>query len=375
MTGVARRLREAVAARASVTEWDGGVVAANFADLRASGLPGLSVPRTLGGPGGSIGDASAAVREVAAGDAATGLVLAMHYIHTTRLFAQPDLLTSAHEKLAARILATGELVALAASEQVSGAPSRGAPIRTTARREATGGWVLDGSKTYATGASVVGTIVVVATFAKRPGKGHFLVGRPSPGLSVVQAWSAAGLRGSDSQDLRLEGVRVDDDALVETLSADGPPVDRTQPIWWPIMLASVHFGVAEAARAEALAFLDQRRDDGVEGLRSETPRLRGRLTSLELDVISGRAILDDAVRRVDELSPGEAAAVKLLVHRHASAVVDHAGQLIGSASMRLSSPVQRYYRDLRVLLHNPPGEETVHALLADHVLGPVQGGR
>lgn len=370
-TLTARQVRDAIAARAAA-DWDSGFQPENFTDLRSSDLPELTVPTRFGGPGGDIAAASAAVREVAAGDAATGLVLAMHYIHTMRLFSVNG--SDAVAKLAARILAARELVALAASEQLSGAPSRGAPIKTVASRDADGGWRLDGAKTYATGARAAGTIVIVARSNEWEGKGHFLVPQPADGLTVVETWAAAGLRGSDSQDLRLDGVRVEADALVENIGADGRTVDSTQPIWWPLMLASVHLGVAEAARAEALHFSAGPRTDGAPGALKDTTRIRDRAAQAELELLSARALLDDAVRRVQagEITPAHAAATKVLVHRHASAVVDHCGQLIGAASMRLSSPLQRYYRDLRVALHNPPAEDTVLAWLAADVLGPIE---
>jgi alkylation response protein AidB-like acyl-CoA dehydrogenase len=367
----ARQVREAVAARAAA-DWDSGFIPENFTDLRSSDLPELTVPAELGGPGGDIVAASAAVREISTGDAATGLVLAMHYIHTTRLFTPAAGRSDAVEKLAARIRADRELVALAASEQLSGAPSRGAPIKTTATRDSGGGWRLDGLKTYATGARAAGTIVIVARLGDR--KGHFLVPQPALGLTVVETWSAAGLRGSDSQDLRLAGVRVDGDALVEVIEADGRTVDVTQPIWWPLMLASVHLGVAEAARAEAVEFSAGPRTDAVPGALRDTSRIRDRAARAEFEFISARSILDDALRRAaaGQLTPAYAGAAKVLVHRHASAVVDHCGQLIGAASMRRSSPQQRYYRDLRVARHNPPAEDTVLAWLATDVLGPIE---
>ncbi|MGV0852097.1 acyl-CoA dehydrogenase family protein [Mycolicibacterium phlei] len=370
-------VRDAIAARAAA-DWDGGFIPENFIDLRASGLPELTVPADLGGPGSNIVAASAAVREIAAGDASTALVLAMHYIHTTRLFARPGDRSAAVEKLAARILADGELVALSASEQISGSPSRGAPIRTTATRRPDGGWRIDGSKTYATGARAAGTIVIAATLGDGDGRrGHFLVPQPTDGLTVVETWHAAGLRGSDSQDLRLDGVRVDGDALVEIIEADGRTGDVTQPVWWPLMLASVHLGVAEAARREALRFSEGPRTDGAPGKLKDTARIRDRAARAEFEILTARAILDDTLRTAaaGELTPARAAAVNVLVHRHASAVVDHCGQLIGAASMRLTSPLQRYYRDLRVALQNPPAEDTVLAMLASEVLGPIEGDR
>ena len=60
--------------------------------------------------------------------------------------------------------------------------------------------------------------------------------------------------------------------------------------------------------------------------------------------------------------------MKLLVHGYSSAAVDHAGRLIGAASLHRSSPFQRYYRDIRAALHNPPADDTVRDGLGTYLL-------
>lgn len=372
-------VRSRIAARAQ-HDWVGGYVAQNFADIRASALPELTVPRSLGGPQEGLQErivaASAAVREISAGDASTGLVLAMHYVHTTRLFALAEPPSETVRKLAARVLADGELVGLAASEQLSGAPSRGAPIKTTAERDSHGGWVLNGIKTYATGARAAGSFVIAAVIPGHEGRAHFLVPTQTPGFEVVQTWEAAGLRGCDNQDLRLSDVRVDADALVETTGADGKGADTTQPIWWPLMHASVHLGIAEAARAEAISFSAGPPPDRAPGTLGDTSRVRDLAGRAELEVITARAVLDDALTGAVDgaLGTPRAAATKVLVHKHCTAAVDLYGQLIGASSIRLTSVFQRYFRDLRVALHNPPAEDLVVTLLAADVLGPATEG-
>ena len=50
----------------------------NFQELFDAGLLALPVPKAIGGGGGSVADAARVIGLVAAADAATGLVLAMH---------------------------------------------------------------------------------------------------------------------------------------------------------------------------------------------------------------------------------------------------------------------------------------------------------
>lgn len=369
------QLRATISQRAQ-SDWSGGFVAQNCADIRAAGLAELTVPSALGGPGAGIEAAAAVVREISAGDASTGLILAMHYIHTTRLFALADGPSEPVRKLAARILSGGELVALAASEQLSGAPSRGGLIKTTARRAPDGSWVLNGTKTYATGARAAGTVVIAATLVDGGERAHFLVPTDAPGFEVVQTWDAAGLRGSDSQDLRLTDVRLDSDALVERVGVDGKGTDTTQPIWWPLLLASVHLGIAEAARAEAISFSAGPPPDRGDGTLADTIRVRNFAARAEFEIVTARALLRTALADAADgvLEPAYAATTKVLVHSHATAAVDQYGLLIGASSMRLTSPFQRYYRDLRVALHNPPAEDLALTMLAGQVLGPIKNG-
>src|SRR4051794_31038944 len=53
----------------------------NFQDLSDAGLLALPVPKALGGVGAGVREAARVVGVVGKADAATGLVLAMHYIH------------------------------------------------------------------------------------------------------------------------------------------------------------------------------------------------------------------------------------------------------------------------------------------------------
>jgi alkylation response protein AidB-like acyl-CoA dehydrogenase len=61
-------------------------------------------------------------------------------------------------------------------------------------------------------------------------------------------------------------------------------------------------------------------------------------------------------------------AAKYVVTNHAIEVVDRAMRLVGAASLSLSSPLQRYYRDVRAGLHNPPMDDATITLLGKQAL-------
>lgn len=60
----------------------------------------------------------------------------------------------------------------------------------------------------------------------------------------------------------------------------------------------------------------------------------------------------------------ELSAVKLVVTNTAIEVVDIAMRIVGARSLSAKSPLQRYYRDVRAGLHNPPMDDMTIEQLA-----------
>ena len=61
-------------------------------------------------------------------------------------------------------------------------------------------------------------------------------------------------------------------------------------------------------------------------------------------------------------------AVKRSVLNSALSIVDKSMRIVGALSLKRSCPLQRYYRDVRAGLHNPPMEDAVINLLAETAL-------
>ena len=66
------------------------------------------------------------------------------------------------------------------------------------------------------------------------------------------------------------------------------------------------------------------------------------------------------------------AAVKTCVTNQAMEVVDLAMRVTGARSLSEKNPLQRYWRDVRAGLHNPPMDDATFMLLADDVLKKIQ---
>ncbi len=126
----------------------------NFQELSEAGLLALPVPKALGGAGAGVREAARVVNAVGKADAATALVLAMHYIHhlvITRNGNWPAHLAQRVSRDAVNGLA---LINALRVEPDQGSPSRGGLPQTTAKRTAEG-WRMTGRKIYSTGAPIL----------------------------------------------------------------------------------------------------------------------------------------------------------------------------------------------------------------------------
>ncbi len=181
---------------------------ANFDALFAADLLRLTQGADSGGLGFGLTEAHAIVSEIARGEPSTALVLAMHYNHH-RTIARTDKWPRHLVERVAR--ANLEGLALLNSAQVEpriGSPSHGAPPETIARRRGDK-WVISGHKNYATGIPLLKWVSVLAiTDEPTPRIASFLVPRDAAGLHVVEAWNAAGMRATGSDDILLDDVEV-----------------------------------------------------------------------------------------------------------------------------------------------------------------------
>ncbi|HTW77294.1 MAG TPA: acyl-CoA dehydrogenase family protein [Thermoplasmata archaeon] len=309
-----------------------------LADLSAKGFLGLGLPEAWGGSGGDTRATVAVLEELARASAAVAVTLAVHLSVCARPIL--DYGTDAQRERYLRPLARGERVgAFALTEP--GAGSDTAAIATRYRREADG-FVLRGTKMFTSNAVSAGTVLVFAT--RDPTLGHrgisaFIVPPGTGGFSVAQRLDKLGLRGSETTELVLDGVRLPADALLGEEGA-GLRVALGALAGGRVGIASCALGVARAAfetMREAV-----RRDDA-EWKRSELARAFA-------DLESAAALVDVAAARKDRGEPFVRAAsvAKLVASRAAVAIASAGIDVAGGPGARADAAAGRLYRDARV---------------------------
>ncbi len=378
LVGIARELATTFAKRANENDWAGRFPIENYKDLQASGYLTLTVPRDFGGWGADLLEVSLAQQQLAQGDGSTALVMSMHLANVARLAENVTGPNAFFEHLCSAIVNDGAIINNAASEPATGSPSRGGRPTTVAHRQEDGSWIVTGRKTFTTGSPVLTFFIVTCSIEDTTNliplsvdRGSFLIPRTAEGLQVKETWNSLGMRGSGSNDLILESVHVDSDAFVdEQLPAN--PAAQTRLAAWAFPTTAVYLGIATAARNEALAFARKRKPTSLDKPIASVPHIQEKAANMELALLQSRAVFYGIAAQFsedpDSIPASQFAAAKYLVSNHAIDIVDTAMRLMGAASLSMTMPMQRYYRDVRAGLQHPPIDDAAISMIGKYAL-------
>jgi acyl-CoA dehydrogenase len=250
-----------------------------------------------------------------------------------------------------RGIASGEVVASFALTE-PGAGSNPAGLRTRARRDG-GDWVLDGQKRFITNAPLADLFVVFARTREPgpdgPGIAVFLVPADAPGLTVGPKDAKMGQEGAWTSDVVLDSVRVPGSALVGGAEEVGYRAAMTSLARGRVHIAALAVGCAQRALDESVAYAAANTQGGVPI--GEHQLVQAMLADQYTDVAAGRAMVRDAAAAYDSGADRRVmpSAAKLFCTEMAGRVADLAVQVHGGTGYMREVPVERIYRDVRLL--------------------------
>ncbi|ALG15014.1 acyl-CoA dehydrogenase family protein [Kibdelosporangium phytohabitans] len=248
-------------------------------------------------------------------------------------------------------IASGDVVASFALTE-PGAGSNPSGLRTRARRDGDS-WVLDGRKQFITNAPIADLFVVFARTSeprpKNPGIAVFLVPAGTPGLTVGPKDAKMGQEGAWTADVLLDGVRVPADALVGGDEAAGYRAAMTSLARGRVHIAALAVGTAQRALDESVAYATTNTQGGTPI--GDFQLVQAMLADQQTGVLAGRAMVRQAAQAYvtgedRRIAPS---AAKLFCTEMVGTVADLAVQVHGGAGYMRDIPVERIYRDVRLL--------------------------
>jgi alkylation response protein AidB-like acyl-CoA dehydrogenase len=335
--------------------------------LRAIGYTKTTLPKEYGGEGFSIYDTILMQEKLASYDGSTALIVGWTLLHVGDQFEHKTWSKERLEAWAEKVR-NGAIVNKAISEFAMGSPVRGGKPQTKATRT-NDGWIINGRKNYTTGAPILDYFNTSVWIEEENKIGYFLIPRTAHGVTIEENWDVMSMRGTGSHDLVLNNVFVSEDSLVEVQQKDA----KIKLNSWILTITATYLGVAQAARDYAVKFATTHSPNSIEGTIADLPNVQTLIGEMDIELAKARfTIYGTAKLMMDEKTKYESVnsvnVAKYVVTNAAITIVDKAMRLVGAKSLQLNNPLQRYYRDVRAGLHNPPMDDmTIKALSREAV--------
>jgi acyl-CoA dehydrogenase len=219
-----------------------------------------------------------------------------------------------------------------------------------------GGYRVTGRKAFCSQAPVANVLSTMAAYDDPDeGKIVLMMGIPmsSPGVEILDTWDTLGMRATASNDVQLTDVAVAETQVIARRPwGKVDPALRNAAIHFAPPVAAVYFGVAAAARDEAVCRVLQRKDgDGRPLVQDPTIQRQVGLMDVKLrtawwSLLGALDELGDDYA-LDDRAVGAVMIAKRQVVTEAIAVVDLALATVGGSAYFKRSPLEQAYRDVR----------------------------
>nr|WTC08025.1 acyl-CoA dehydrogenase family protein [Streptomyces anthocyanicus] len=221
-----------------------------------------------------------------------------------------------------------------------------ANMRTNAKRDTGGDWVLNGRKMWITNGSVAGVAVVWAQ--TQEGIRGFVVPTDSPGFSAPEIKHKWSLRASVTSELVLDDVRLPADAVLPEATGLRGPLSCLTHARYGIVWGSM--GAARSSFAAAVEYAKSREQFGraIGGFQLT----QAKLADMAVELHKGILLAHHLGRRMDagRLRPEQVSFGKLNNVREAIDICRTARTILGANGISLEYPVMRHATNLESVL-------------------------
>jgi alkylation response protein AidB-like acyl-CoA dehydrogenase len=341
-----------------------------------------AAPVRTGGLGLDLAELAAEQRRLARYAPATALSSTMHH-YFVGLAATLDALGHPFGRRILDWVADGDVLASGHAEAGNDIPIA---LSTCRAERAHGGWRLHGRKLFGSLGPVwdrMGFHAMDTSDPAGPVVVHGFVRRDAPGLSVVETWDAQGMRATESHDTVLDGVFVPDEDVLCVVPA-GPPADPVlgaMNVWALTLISNVYVGIAERSLELAVDHARARTSIAIpRDTFAHHPLVQQKVAHMHLELDAALAVVDRLARDwVDGVDHGPRWPVHVLAAKWRAAtasmaVVDAACEVVGGASFRRGSELERLSRDVRAARFHPGTDAFTHETIGKALLGVDPSG-
>jgi acyl-CoA dehydrogenase len=273
------------------------------------------------------------------------------------------------QKYLPELTAGRKIAAFSLTEPSSG--SDAASIETSAKQQGDG-WLLNGTKIWVTNGPIADVVVVFAAndraLGPRGGITAFIVEKGFTGFRVGRVDDKMGLRGSYTGELVFEDCLVPAENVLGGKPGTGFKTALGALDIGRISLAAGAVGSSQYLLELAIAHAKRRVQFGKPIAVNQA--IQWMLADSAVEIHAARLMVYDAALKLDKgvRASTEAAMVKVYASEMAGRVVDRVLQVFGGMGYMKGSPVERAYRDTRILRIYEGTSEVQRMIIAEELL-------
>ncbi len=330
------------------------------------GLLGVIFPEEYGGAGMGYIEYSIVIEELARVDPSFALIVAAHNSLCTN-----HLYVAGSEEQKRRYLpklVTGEWIGCWSLTEPEAGSDAGGTRTLAARTEA--GWVLNGAKTFTTNAHYADVCVAMALTdqaSRSHGISAFVIERGTPGYRLGKKENKLGMRSSATGEVVLENCTL---GVGQLLGEEGEGfVDSLRILdGGRISIAALSVGIAQGAYEASLKYAKQRKQFGK--FISEFQAIQHKLADMATQIEAARLLTLQAAWLKDEgkTVTRQSAMAKLFASEIAVEVCGEALQVHGGYGFIKDYPVEKFYRDVKLMTIGEGTSEIQRMVIARQLL-------
>jgi alkylation response protein AidB-like acyl-CoA dehydrogenase len=349
-------------------EWDEGQIfpTETFSKMAQLGFLGIMVPAELGGAGLGTIENVIIIEEIARVCPGVALSVSAHNGLCTG-----HILKFGSETLKAKYipsLAKGEVLgAWGLTEPSAGSDAGG--TQTVAVRE-DNHYVLNGAKNFITHGKYGKTAVIMAVTDRSKGAhgiSAFVLDKSMPGFSASKKENKLGMRASETSSLVLENVNV---PLENLIGNEGEGFLQALQILdgGRVGIAALSVGCAQGAFEAAIKYSQERKQFGKSLAQQQATQFK--LAQMAMKIDAARLLTYQAASLRDERKPfsKEASIAKLYASEICVQVCEEAIQIHGGYGYIKEFPVEKYWRDSKLLTIGEGTSEVQRMVIARQVI-------
>ncbi|MGA1853865.1 MULTISPECIES: isovaleryl-CoA dehydrogenase [Sphingomonadaceae] len=332
------------------------------------GLHGITVDEQDGGLGLGYLEHVIACEEIARASGAIGLSYGAHTnlcINQIARWGSPE----QKAKYLPKLISGEHLGSLAMSEAGAGSDVVSMKLKAEATSS---GYVLNGTKFWITNATYADTLVVYAkTGEGSRGITAFIIEKNMPGFSIGQKIDKMGMRGSPTAELVFDNCEVPQENALGPVNG-GVGVLMSGLDYERAVLAGIPLGIMQACLDVVLPYVRERKQFGQPI--GHFQLIQAKVADMYVALNSCRAYIYAVARSCDagRTTRFDAAAAILLASENTVRVANEAVQALGGAGYTKDWPVERFYRDAKLLDIGAGTNEIRRMLIGRELIGEAE---